>query len=414
MQQILMMGISILTASFHYLILRRFFVISKKRFARAVLFFVGYLMSLMIVFISDWGNLPPTFLIYIAGILYACDGSRLKRLTLSFMLASTVSAWNVITDNFIWVHSDSDSLLFLSRLVFMIALYLIIRFLGPDAKTELGGSLWHLMLFLSLTPIGIVFSVVLLSSDYGSNPEYDGLYLTLMFLTLFSFLGLLWAIAVLSRQRKLEQQNMYAEMNRKYYEAMQQQHFEIRRLKHDLANHLQALSLLSDKERKSYISNLLDSPAFVQRVDYCGDSTINAVLSVKEDKMKKLGVSFHPELDIPEELPFEKADICAVFANALDNAIEGCLLFPEEKRMIELSSGHQKGMFALSVKNPSDLILKPGSLPSTTKADSRSHGYGLQSIEEIVGRYQGHLEISAENGIFELFLYLPDFPRYSL
>ena len=72
-------------------------------------------------------------------------------------------------------------------------------------------------------------------------------------MALFSFVGLLWTTVVLSRQRKLEQQSMYAEMNRKYYESMEQQHFEIRRMRHDMANYLQTLSVLPEKEKEEYI-----------------------------------------------------------------------------------------------------------------------------------------------------------------
>lgn len=78
---------------------------------------------------------------------------------------------------------------------------------------------------------------------------------------------------------------------------------------------------------------------------------------------------------------------------------------------------HQKGVFALSIKNPitntdSNLSKVKGGklsesfLPST-KPDQKCHGYGLRSMDVIVKHYQGHLEISTADGVFELFLYLP-------
>ena len=111
-------------------------------------------------------------------------------------------------------------------------------------------------------------------------------------MALFSFVGLLWTTVVLSRQRKLEQQSMYAEMNRKYYESMEQQHFEIRRMRHDMANHLQTLSVLPEKEKEEYIRNLLDNTTAIRNLHYCGDSTVNAVLTVKATAMEELGIRF--------------------------------------------------------------------------------------------------------------------------
>lgn len=404
MLYLLIQIIQLLSACFHYKILTYLFFVKKKRFFKAFLFFISYLISNMVIFIHDWNNLPPTFLVYIVGTLYFCEGNTARKLTLSSMLASIVFTWNIIADNLIWNISGSFFYADLSTLLFMVILYLIILKWGPDRKTDLENSLWHLLLLLTLIPLGIVFSIVLLSNTY----RFEMLHMTLLFFTLLSFIGLLWAIAVLAKQQQLELQNLYREMNQKYYEIMEHQHFEIRRLKHDLANHLQAISVLPDQEKDSYISNLLGSPALTQRTDYCGDSTINAVLSVKEEKMKENQISLHTKLDILSELPFKKTDICAVFANALDNAIESCKKFEAEKRSIELTASSRKGLFVLSIKNPSDLILKENNLPLTSKADSYLHGYGLRSIQEIVNRYHGHMDISAGNGFFELFLYIPD------
>ena len=48
----------------------------------------------------------------------------------------------------------------------------------------------------------------------------------------------------------------------------------------------------------------------------------------------------------------EKADLCAVFANALDNAIEACMRQGGSGKKIRLECCVKKGMFVLSVKNP--------------------------------------------------------------
>lgn len=206
-------------------------------------------------------------------------------------------------------------------------------------------------------------------------------------MALFSFVGLLWTTVVLSRQRKLEQQSMYAEMNRKYYESMEQQHFEIRRMRHDMANHLQTLSVLPEKEKEEYIRNLLDNTTAIRNLHYCGDSTVNAVLTVKATAMEELGIRFSYKIDIPTELLWSKTDICTLFVNALDNAIEACRQLPGEMRLITLESRMQKGLFV------------------TTKADEKNHGIGLKSMEEVVRQKDGKMELQVWDGKFELFLY---------
>lgn len=421
---------------FHYLMIRKLFHIRKSYFAHFILLFVSSLIVCMIIFIGDWYNLPPTFLFYLLGIQYACTDSPAKKLSLALMLSSTVFAWNIFLDNILELYGNLGKMA-LYRTLFSAFLYLLIRFLGPDRETELGNSLWHLMTFLTLAPMGIVLSIVLIADEGRSTFRFLFLYTVLLFLTILSFIGLLWTIAVLSRQKKLEQQSLYAEMNQNYYEAMKQQHFEIRRLKHDLSNHLHTLFLLSEGEKEDYIAHLLKNPAFAQRMDYCGDTTVNAVLSIKDSLMQENGISLTLKLDIPGALPFEKSDICVLFASALDNAIESCLKVPKEQRFIKLTARHQKGIFVMSLKNPTAPALnshrissrtlftssaenKKGTsltdsphqlaknLPPTTKPDKKLHGYGLRSMDMIVKHYQGNLEISITDGVFELFFYLPE------
>ncbi|MBO5488241.1 MAG: ATP-binding protein, partial [Eubacterium sp.] len=75
---------------------------------------------------------------------------------------------------------------------------------------------------------------------------------------------------MLDRHQKLERESVLAEHNKKYYEAMEQQQFEIRRLKHDLANHLQVLTALPEEEKNNYIKEMLDNPIFTKVLAYSG------------------------------------------------------------------------------------------------------------------------------------------------
>lgn len=69
----------------------------------------------------------------------------------------------------------------------------------------------------------------------------------------------------------------------------------------------------------------------------------------------------------------------------------------------------------LSVKNPLEKELETMSgsrnekrfLPNTEKKDKKNHGFGLRSIQEVAHRHGGELELKAENGEFELFVYFP-------
>lgn len=434
--------------------------VSHKRLKRILLLFGCSLLCDVVIFIGDPFNILLITLVFAVIVLLTCEGSFWQKITIGMMFSCTVLSFSALRDNYIhdflfptrqngitavFFRSGGSNSIFSDPLLlsnhgyqisgtlilpFALLLYLGTRKFAPDKDYSLSDSMWRLLLFLMTLPLGIVIVVVALFpvSDYGFiDYRNHRECVILLLIALFSFISLLWCITVLAGQRKLEQQSMFAEINRKYYEAMEQQHFEVRRLKHDLANHIQVLSALPEEKRAAYAEELSGNAAFAQSFVYCGDATVNAVLTVKKSVMERCHIRLKTEVDISETLPYDKTDLCALYANALDNAMEACMKLEETRREICLKSKVGKGLFCLEISNPDSdakgkqsvveeggqtgLSLRTGwrhsPLLPTSKPDQESHGFGLQSIREIVKRYYGHMEIKRENGVFDLFLYLP-------
>ena len=405
--------------------MEKLITISSKRWKRILMLLALWLLSGTVIFIGDIVNISLVIPLFLFCILLSCEGSSLKKITIGLIFSSTVFSFNALRDNYMIdtyarLTDREFSLFFLnfSSLLFSVFLYIAAAKFAPDKDYELSDGMWKLLLLLTATPIGIVLSIVILyrthDNDYSilyTHPEYA----VLLTIALLSFIGLLLAVSVLARQQKLNQQLMFADMNQSYYESMEQQHFEIRCLKHDMANHLQILLALPDEKRTAYIQTLTENTAVTQTLQYCGDATINAVLSVKESLMKRYHIEMQWNIDIPSELPFDKTDVCALFANALDNAVEACMKLEEHQRRIILESKTQKGLFCLRITNPTAPIQDNNLLnsseyqdfPSTSKQDKTKHGLGLKSMHEIVTRHHGSLNWKTEAEIFELFLYMP-------
>lgn len=415
--------LGMVAAVFVYLALSCLIRIKEKRWCKVFLFLSCWQASFMIIYIGDMFNLSLSMVIFLAALWITCEGTGSKKLTLGLMFSSTIYAFNGFWDNgvgFIMHHYGKDdfyrNMYLPGRLIFAVLLYLTIRSLKVEKDFELSRPLWRLMLLLTLSPLGIMISVILFSSPYVNLASIVLADSILFLIVMLSFAGLLRALIVLERQQRLERENLLADQNQRYYEAMEQQQFEIRRLRHDLSNHLQALLALPGQERDDYIKGMLDNPALGQILTWCGDSTINAVLTTKQGLMRQKGVRFLPKVDIKEELPFEKADICAIFANALDNAVEGCMELEESLREIHLDARTGKGILAVNIQNACKSTVSNGSkkrsagrdmLPGTTKKDAKNHGYGLRSIQETVKKYGGSMEIERKENTFNLFLYLP-------
>ncbi len=389
--------------------IRNMLSIREKKWCKIVIVFAGFFMSNLIVYIGDWDNLPPAMLGFLVIVWFCCEGSGWKKMTIGLLLSSVIFSWNAIVDNFLWLYMDDN---LIPRGIFAGILFFGTKFFAPEKNYELPAGMWKMLLLLILIPLCSVSSVILLTDTrYMYRQDQDlRLHFAILCISLFSFIGLLWVIRILVKQNKLEQEAMVSRMNQKYYEMMEQQHGEIRRLKHDLANHLQVVSLLPEGEKEEYIQGLLHNFSVNTTLNYCGDATVNAVLSVKEELFRRQKISLSVHLDIPVELPVEKADICAVFANALDNAAEACERLPEgREKEIRLEGRMRKGMFALRIENPLEekkgkvLHMSADNLPETMKSDKKNHGYGLGSIQKTVRKYGGDMEIEAKDGVFSLF-----------
>lgn len=407
----------LITPLFAYNMITQLLNVKPRIWARILLYAASSLLTSMVIFIGDVVNLLPSVVLFLLAVWICCTESGLHKLAIGMIFSTFAFAYNAIQDNYINAIIYNKPNIFtyylLSKLAFWMVMFFLVKRYAPEKDQELSPSMWKLMIALTLTPFGIVLSVVLLSNQYTETISgAKTTFLVLLLIALFSVISLFGTLRILVRQQQLERQNILTETNQRYYEAMEQQQFEVRRLKHDMSNQLNTIIALSDAQKEDYIQELLHNPIFRQKINYCPDSTINAVLTAKATVMETAQIPFHFHINITQELPLAKPDTCAIFANSLDNAIEACQKLPKEQRIITLETHLQKGLFVLELTNScidSAPIPAPGRIKKrfTTKPDKTNHGYGLHSIRETVQRYHGHLDIKKEQGKFTLFLYIP-------
>lgn len=102
------------------------------------------------------------------------------------------------------------------------------------------------------------------------------------------------------------------------------------------------------------------------------------------------------------------SDIYSLFGNLLDNAIEAVAnIGDEEKRYISMVVKRSIGFVSIHVENFfKDPVRFENGLPVTTKGNQEFHGYGMKSIQMIVEKYHGELQITAENEVFRINILL--------
>ena len=102
-------------------------------------------------------------------------------------------------------------------------------------------------------------------------------------------------------------------------------------------------------------------------------------------------------------------DICTIFGNALDNAIEyEEKIKDKKKRLIRVAVYSQNRFIMIRVENYCEVRLaEEDSLPETTKKNKEYHGYGLKSIRTTAEKYGGSMTVRTKDDWFYLRVLIP-------
>lgn len=125
---------------------------------------------------------------------------------------------------------------------------------------------------------------------------------------------------------------------------------------------------------------------------YCDHPMVNAILTSKHDKAEQEGITMRISVQLPEQLPVAPLDLCSLFCNLLDNALEACekITVPDIEKKIDIKAGIRRNYLLIRVTNTIQKPLKlQGGHAVTTKADVKNHGIGLAMIRQIAEKYQG-------------------------
>lgn len=117
-------------------------------------------------------------------------------------------------------------------------------------------------------------------------------------------------------------------------------------------------------------------------------------------------------MQIPRASGISEFDLCVIFGNLLDNALEACERMSGEDRFIHMQAGMAKTYFLLEIKNSTDSTVSFDATEKrkagmTQKGNTIEHGIGLQNVSDVVDQYNGSMNIEVEDGIFTVAILLP-------
>ena len=174
---------------------------------------------------------------------------------------------------------------------------------------------------------------------------------------------------------------------------------------HDLKHQIAYLKAEEDPEKRAEMLQKMEDE--IKQYDIqnkTGNKVLDTILTAKNLYCAKHGISFTCVADGTLLDFMDTVDICSIFGNALDNAIESELkVADKEKRLIHVSVSKKKAFILIHFENyyEGSLQYEQGNL-ITQKEKKDFHGYGLKSIRYTVEKYGGAVSIDTDNNWFDL------------
>lgn len=327
------------------------------------------------------------------------------------VMFSIVSIFNITSEQAVQIPEYRLLGIMVSKMA-ALAVFNIIRVTLKDQRFDTGTSYWILFFLLFANAIVAVFLLFKMSYDSRTN-TMSKLSIICSCGLLFSAVFALYLYEHLAKQaktiRKQEQREQHLEVQLKHLDEIVLQQAQLKKFRHDLPNQLVALRAYFDRNDclggLRHIERL--SEMFIKNNNSIdtGNIALDAIVSTKKAVAEKKKIKFISHIQIPENINIEPVDVCAIFGNALDNAIEACEQVDDEIKKITLTIIYQYDSVFCKIVNtvPNQNI----NISNTSKHDSSNHGLGLVNLKEALSNYNGEpiIEILENEFILKFVLF---------
>ncbi len=286
------------------------------------------------------------------------------------------------------------------RLTFWILVYWLLKNCLKKVQENVTDRMWLVIDLVMLAPFVAVLSILYFMPNHPISvypPCIAAIFTSFSSIYLISYIC--GAMQSEARARELE-------MRQAFYKDRINEEERVRRIYHDLKNHLIILQgKQGTEEARQSIQSLQKEIESYENYRHTGNDYLDMLLRDKMRAAREKKIDFTASLQFGDGGFIDLLDVSTIFGNALDNAMEACERLPEDMRFITMKAGRLRDMLVITVENSRRMDqLYDG---KTTKKDRFLHGLGLINIRTAVEKYGGECVAKAENDIFVLKVTIP-------
>lgn len=386
----------------------RFFFDERKVEARTekAVYFIFYIGTLLFfVCLQSHGI---NLIVNLAGIflLTLIYKGSLKKKALAAVLIYIMNCGCDTLAYFLFLNSNQDipetqTFSIVTDLLLLICVIVAAGILGDKAKKELEKGFWVLVMIP-------VLSILMIVGIGTLGLSKQGIMLCIGVGTLIINMVVLYLYNMLQEahqnfyEKELLQQQIKVYSNQ--LETISQTQKKIRHVRHDMVHHIKELYGLAVADKKeellAYLKEMeeavVNPKEHVCTGNYKIDGILNYMLEKAENELKKVEV----KVKIPEWLHMDTFDLVIIIGNLLDNAIEAAR--QTDDKYLSFKMTLEKGVLFIDVANSYCGVIKiRESKILTSKRDPGDHGFGLESVQEIVRKHDGVTDVTYGRDTFK-------------
>ena len=342
----------------------------------------------------------------------------------AFLIAEFTASFQWQLDCYLNARVDVEHFVF-AKIVMLVVIYtaifVLVAFMEkPLMNPEYLNKITYKEFIAVIAIVAVAFTFSNLSFIWKNTPFSSGFRSDIFNIrTLFDLAGMTILYAYQSRVCELMAESEIVTMDsmlksqynqyRNYQESIDLINMKYHDLKHQIAG-LRAETDID--KRTEWLDAMEDDIRGFESVTNTGNKVLDTIIAGKIMHGQKYDIKFTCVIDGKLLEFMHVTDICTIFGNAIDNAIENVVMIKDiEKRIIHVTVSAKNKFVLIQFQNYCEVKPKEDKrgvrLFESSKADKRNHGFGLKSIQYTVDKYDGTMKAGMNKDWFELTILIP-------